>query len=133
MHLFIRGESNPRYDQTVLIIAEKHDIDTACVHTALDLFKKIRKDSNLQDGMKCLHHSIPIFKEPLNMQHGFMTSFKIRFVQMSFSPELHTYEPEGLKQREKGQCHDFFHEMITIIKTIKSIHGLGEKQNQKEM
>ena len=34
MHLFIRGESKPRYDQRVLMIAEKHGIDTAFVHTA---------------------------------------------------------------------------------------------------
>ena len=65
IHLFILGESNPRYDQTVLTIIAKHGIDTAWVHTAEDLFKKMRKDSNLQDEMKFLHHSIPIFKGPL--------------------------------------------------------------------
>ena len=60
-HLFIRGESNARYNQTVLTISEKHGIDTACVYTSEDLFKKMRKDSNLQDEMKFLHHAIPIF------------------------------------------------------------------------
>ena len=52
MHLFISEESNPRYDQTVLTIAEKYGIDTTCVYSAEELFKKMRKDSNLQDEMK---------------------------------------------------------------------------------
>ena len=61
----IRGESNPTYDQTVLTITENHCIDAACIHTSEDLFKKMRKASNLEDKMKCLHHAIPIFKGPL--------------------------------------------------------------------
>ena len=65
MHLFIRKESNPKYDQTVIIITQLHGIDTACVLTEEDLFKKIRKDSNLHDKMMILHHAIPIFKGPL--------------------------------------------------------------------
>ena len=57
--------SNPRYEQTVITIAQKDGIDTACVHTTEDLLKNIRKYSNLQDEMMILHHAIPIFKEPL--------------------------------------------------------------------
>ena len=66
MNLFIRGESNPRYDQTVLTVAEKYGIDSACVHTVEDSFKKMRKDYNIQDEMTFLHHAIPIFKGPLH-------------------------------------------------------------------
>ena len=55
--------------------------------------------------------------------------FKIRIVQMSFSPELHTCDCEELKQREDGWSHHFLHE----FKTIQSKHGLGEKQEQKEI
>ena len=47
------------------MIAQKHGIDTACVHTVKDLFKKMRKDSSLQDEMTFLHQTIPIFKGPL--------------------------------------------------------------------
>ena len=65
MHLVIGGESNTRYDKTVLTVLEKQGIDTAYVHTAEDLFKKMRKDSNLQDEIKLLQHAIPIFKETL--------------------------------------------------------------------
>ena len=65
MHLFLMGESNSRYDQTVMMITQKHGIDTACVHTAENLFRKMRKDSNQHDEMKILHHAIPIFKGPL--------------------------------------------------------------------
>ena len=43
--------------------------------------------------------------------------FKIIVDQMLFSPELHTYESEELKHREKGQCHDFLHEIITHYKS----------------
>ena len=42
--------------------------------------------------------------------------FKIRVVQMSFSPELHTCKCEELKQREKRWCHDFLHEIVTNYK-----------------
>ena len=62
MHLFIRGESYPSYDQTIMMITQKHGIDTACVCIAEVLFKKMRKDSNLQDEMTFFHHAIPIFK-----------------------------------------------------------------------
>ena len=34
IHLFIRGESNPKYQQTVIMIAQKHGINTACVHSS---------------------------------------------------------------------------------------------------
>ena len=34
------------------MITHKHGIDTACVHTADDLFKKMREDSSIQDE-KC--------------------------------------------------------------------------------
>ena len=91
MHLFIRGETNPGYDQTVIMIAQKHCIDTACVHTARDSFKKMKKESNLQDKMKFLHHAIPIFKGQLkhatwilDIRMNVQEKFKIRFVQTSF-------------------------------------------------
>ena len=51
IHLFIRPESNPKYDQTVIKITQKHGINTACIHTAKDLFKKMRKDFSLWDKM----------------------------------------------------------------------------------
>ena len=101
MHLFIRGESNPRYDQTVLTIAEKHGIDTACVHNVEDVLKKMRKGSNLQDEMKLLHDAISIFKGPLkqstwihDIRMNVQEKFKIRIVQVSFTLELHTCEFE---------------------------------------
>ena len=34
LHLFGRGESKSRYDQTVVMFAQKHGIYIACVHTA---------------------------------------------------------------------------------------------------
>ena len=37
---FIRGESNPRYDQTVLTITKKYGIDAAYVHTTKFVSKK---------------------------------------------------------------------------------------------
>ena len=74
MHLFIREESNPQYDQIVWTLAEKQGIDTACLYTVEDLFKNMKKDSNLQDEIKFLHHAIPTFKGPLKKQNGFMTS-----------------------------------------------------------
>ena len=63
--LFIRAESNPKYDQTVITIAQKRGINIAYVHTAKDLFKKMWKDSSLRDKMTFLHRAIPIFKGPL--------------------------------------------------------------------
>ena len=128
IHLFIQGESDPRYDQTVLTITKKHDIDitekhgndTASVYTAQDLFKKMRKDSNLQCEMPFLHHALLVFKEPLkhatwihDIRMNVQENFKIKIVQMSFSHELHTCESEQLKQREEGRRHDFLHEIIT--------------------
>ena len=89
MHMFSRGESNPRYDQIALTITEKHGIDTACVHTTEDLFKKMRKDSNPHGEMKFLHHSILIFKGSLkhetwihNINMNVQEKFKIRIVKM---------------------------------------------------
>ena len=126
MHLFIREESNPSYYQTVLMIAQKNGINTTCIHTAKDSFKKMKKDSNLQDEMKFSQHAIPIFKEPLkhatwinDIRMNVQEKFTIRIVQMSFSPELHTCESDELKQRERGQCHDFVHEIITHYKSIQ--------------
>ena len=56
--MFIREESNPQYDQAVLILAEKQGISTTFVHTAKDLFKKMSKDSNLHNDMKfCIMQS----------------------------------------------------------------------------
>ena len=107
MHLFIRGESNPRYDKAVITITEKHVIDTECEHTAEDLLKKIRKDSNVKDEIKFLHQSIPILKGSvkhstwihdirMNVQEKFESDIK----QILFSPQLCTCESEELKQRE---------------------------------
>ena len=135
MHLIFRGEVNPRYDQTVLTIAEKHGIDIACLHAAKDLFKKMRKDSNLQNEMKFLHHAILIFKGPLkhatwihDIRMNVQEKFKIRIVQILFSPKLHACESKELEQREKGWCHDFLHKIKNLpYKKIKSMHGLGEK------
>ena len=108
MYLFIKGESNPRYDQKVLIITKKHGIDTTCVHTAEDVFKKIKNNSNLQDETKFLHHAIQIFKGSLihatwihDIRMNVQEKFSIKNVQMSCSPELHTCEYEELKQRGK--------------------------------
>ena len=65
MHLFIRLESIPQYNQTVLIIAENYGIDTTCMHTVKDLFKKMRIDLNLQDEIKFLCYATQVFKKPL--------------------------------------------------------------------
>ena len=77
------------------MIAPKHGIDTACVLNAEDLFKKMRKDSNLQDERKFLHHAFPIFKGPLkhatwihDIRIKVQEKIKIRIVQVSFSSEL---------------------------------------------
>ena len=68
----------------------------------------MRKDSNVQDEMKFLHHAIPVFKEPLkhtawshDIRMNVQEKYKLRIVQMSFTPELHTYKSEKLKQRKK--------------------------------
>ena len=81
------------------------------------------EDSYLQDEIKFLHHIIPIFKRPLKnatwtyaMRMNGQETFEIRIVQMSFRPELHMYECEQLKYREKGCCHDSLHEIITHYK-----------------
>ena len=123
MHLFIREESIPQYDQTVLTLAEKQGINTTCVCTAEDSFKNMRKDSYLQNDMKFLYHAISIFKWPLknviwihDIRTNVQEKFKIRTVQMSFRPELHMCECEKLKQREQVCCHDFLHEIITNYK-----------------
>ena len=57
------------------------------------------------------------------MQHRFMISgwmcmekFKIKIMQMLFSPELHPCDSDELKWRERGWCHDFVHEIITHYK-----------------
>ena len=42
--------------------------------------------------------------------------FKIRIVQMPFSPKLQTCQCKNLKQKEKGYLHDFLHEIITYYK-----------------
>ena len=109
MHLFIREESNLRYDETVITIAQTYDIDTACVHTAEDLFKKMRKDSNLNDEMKFLHHAISIFKGPLkhtkcihDIRMNVQEKFKIRIVQMSDSPHHCTCHFCGAKTERNG-------------------------------
>ena len=84
------------------MISQKYSIDTACVHTAEDLFKKMKKDSNLQDEMKFLHHAISIFKGPLknvtwihNIRMNVQKKCKIRIVHMTFSPELHKCDPRS--------------------------------------
>ena len=108
IHLFIRAESNPKYNQTVITITQKCGINVACVHTAKDLFKKRRKDSSLHDKMTFLHQATPIFKAPLmhttwihDIRMNVQKKFKIKIVQMSFSPELHTCDSEELKQRKR--------------------------------
>ena len=95
MHLIIRRDSNPIYDQTVIMITQKHGIDTACVHIAKDLFKKMRKDSNLKDEMMFLHHAISIFKGPLrhamwihDIRMNVQDNFKISIVQIMSGTEL---------------------------------------------
>ena len=42
MHIYqyISAESKPKYDRTVITIAQKHGIDTACVHIAKIYSKK---------------------------------------------------------------------------------------------
>ena len=119
MHLFIREESNPKCDQTVLTIIKKHGIDTTCVQTAEDLFKTMRKDSNLQDEMKFLHHEIPIFKGPLkhaiwihDIRMNAQQKFKIRIVQMSLRPELYTCECKDLNRERRYVA------MIVFMKSI---------------
>ena len=109
IHLFIRAESNPKYDQTVITITQKHGIGTACVHTAKNFFKKMRKVSSWQDKMTFLHQAIPIFKGPLkhatwihDIRMNVQEKFKIKIVQMLFSPELHSCDSDELKQRERG-------------------------------
>ena len=109
IHLFIKAESNPKYDQTVITMAQKHEIDTACLHTAKDLFKKMRNNSSLQDKMTFLHQVIPIFKGLLkhatwihDIRMNVHEKFKIKIVQMLFSLELCSCEYEKLKQRKMG-------------------------------
>ena len=105
IYLLIRAESIPRYNQSMIAIAQKHGIDTACVHTAKDLLKKIGKDSNLQDKMEFLHHAVSIFKGPLkhatwihDIKMNVQEKFEIKIVQMLLSPE----NSDKLKQRERG-------------------------------
>ena len=81
MHLSIRGESNLRYDETVLITTKKHGISTACVHTAEDLFRNMKKDATWIHDIR------------MNVKEN----FKTRTVQISLSPELQTCEPKELK------------------------------------
>ena len=83
----------------------------------------MRKDSNIHDEMKFLNHTIPTFKGPIqhatwihDTRMNVKEKFKIRIVQISFCSELGTCESEELKQRERGQCHDFLHEIITYYK-----------------
>ena len=109
IHLFIRGEWNPKYDQTVLMIVQKHGIDTVCLHIAKDLFKNMTKDSSLQGKMTFLHQAIPIFNGPLkhstwinDIRMNVQEKFEIRIVQMMFSPELCSCDSYKLKQKEKG-------------------------------
>ena len=59
--------------------------------------------------------------------------FKIRIVQMSFNSELHLCEPGELKQRKRDKAMISQIKLLLIIKTIKLMHCLGEKQEQKEM
>ena len=106
IHLFIRAESNPKYDQTVITIAWKHGINTACAHTAKDLFKKMWNDSSQQDEMRFLHQAILIFKGPLkhatwihDIRMNVQEKFNIKIVQMLFSPELGSCDSDELKQR----------------------------------
>ena len=80
----------------------------------------MRKKSNLQDEMKFLNVAISTLKGPLKhvtwiheIRMNMQVKLMIRIVQISFTPELCICEYEGLKQREKRQCHDFFHEIMT--------------------
>ena len=112
MNLFIRGEWNPKYNQTVITITQKHGIDTTCVHTADDVFKQMRKDSNLEYEMKFLHQAIPIFKGPV--QHTTWIHDIRMNVQKNPKPCL--CESEELKHTEMGWHHDFLHEIKTHYK-----------------
>ena len=51
---------------------------------------------------------------------------------MLFSIELNTCEYEELKQREKGQCLDFFHEFMTHDENNQINIWFKRKQEQKE-
>ena len=115
MHLLIREESNPQYDQTIQTLVESRAL--------IQLFKKMMKDSNLQGEVKFQHNSIQIFIGPLknatwthDSRMNVQEQFKIRIVQISFRLELCMCESEKLKQREKLHVHDFLHENITHYK-----------------
>ena len=84
------------------------------------------------------HHAIPIFKRPLkhatwiyDIRMNVQEKFKTRIVQMSFCPELPPCDSEEPRQRIKRQHHDSFMKSLLIIKTIKSILGLGKKTKVK--
>ena len=96
--------SNPKYDQAVLSLAEVQGIDTTCVHSAEELFKKMRKNSHMWHQLQFFHHAIPIFNTPLKNATWFheismsaKENFKIIIMQISFSPELHKCECEDQK------------------------------------
>ena len=73
--------------------------------------------------MTFLHQAVPIFKGQLkaatwvhDIRMNVQEKIKINIVQILFSPELCTCSSDELKQRERGQHHDFFHEIITHYK-----------------
>ena len=65
VHLLIRKDHHPKYDQAFLQFAEIQRINTTCMYTSEDSFKMMRTDTDLQDELTSFHLSIPIFKRPL--------------------------------------------------------------------
>ena len=47
MRIFIREESNPKYDQALLTMAENKMIDASCVNSTEELLNKMKKESIL--------------------------------------------------------------------------------------
>ena len=71
------------------------------MYTLQNLFQKNEESSNLQAGMKFLHHATPIFKGPLkhatwtyDMRNECARKVQDKIVQKSFSPELYICESE---------------------------------------
>ena len=99
----------------------------------------IQKDEEREE-IKLLYQVFQIFAGPLkhatwihDIKMNVQEKLKIRIVQMSFSPALCKCEFEELEQRERGQCHDFPHEIITHYKNYQVNAWFRKKQEQKEM
>ena len=90
--------------------------------------------------MKFLHHATPIFETPLknatlihDIRMNVQEKFKIRIVQITYRPELHTCGSEALKRREKVHYYEFLHEIVTHNKNKQSMHGSGKTQEGRVM